>query len=72
MIIKYSTIIAYYVICLPVVSMLTYSWGFNQGVVGIWQGFGIANLILCMLDLIILFTVDFDQESQAIIARVEI
>ncbi|CAD8208725.1 unnamed protein product [Paramecium pentaurelia] len=68
----YSTIISMYVICLPIVSILTYSWGFNQGVVGIWQGFGIANLILCILDLTILFTVDFDKESQAIIARVEI
>ncbi|CAD8051919.1 unnamed protein product [Paramecium primaurelia] len=67
----YSTIIAYYIICLPIVSFFAYSWGLDQGVVGIWQGFGIANLILAILDLTILFTVDWEQESKNIIKRVE-
>ncbi|CAD8148185.1 unnamed protein product [Paramecium octaurelia] len=67
----YSTILAYYVICLPIVSIFAYKWGLDQGVVGIWQGFGIANLILAILDLFILFTVDWDQESKNIIERVE-
>ncbi|CAD8069643.1 unnamed protein product [Paramecium sonneborni] len=67
----YSTIIAYYAICLPIVSFFTYSWGLNQGVVGIWQGFGIANLILAILDIFILMNVNWDLESQIIIYKIE-
>ncbi|CAK70932.1 unnamed protein product (macronuclear) [Paramecium tetraurelia] len=67
----YSTIIAYYLICIPLVSFFTYSWGLDQGVLGIWQGFGISNLILAILDLIVLFTTDWDKQSRNIVRRVK-
>ncbi|CAD8133992.1 unnamed protein product [Paramecium pentaurelia] len=65
----YSTIIAYYIICIPLVSFFT--WGLDYGVVGIWQGFAISNVILAILDLIVLFTTDWDKQSKNIIRRVK-
>lgn len=59
MLVTYSTLIAYYIICIPLVFCLTYSWGLNMGVKGIWIGFGLANAILIILYVIVLFTTDW-------------
>lgn len=68
---QYSTLICYYAICVPIVGYFTYDWGLGNGLVGIWQAFGLTNVLLAILYTILLFTSDWDKESAAIISRVK-
>jgi MATE family multidrug resistance protein len=63
--------VAYYAFCIPVVFYFSYDWGLGKGVLGIWQGFGAANLVLAAFFFVLLFTTDLDKESLKIVNRVK-
>lgn len=43
------------------VCAFTFSWGLDWGITGIWVAFGIANLILLILYIVLIFTTDWDK-----------
>lgn len=49
--------------CIPLVFWFSYAWGLDQGVVGIWQAFGLANFVLLILYASVLFYTDWSKES---------
>ncbi|CAD8099445.1 unnamed protein product [Paramecium sonneborni] len=69
--VQYSTLFAYFVCCVPIVSFFAYDWGLGNGTKGIWQGFGISNLILSTLFTLSLIFTDWKKESDLIINRIK-
>lgn len=63
--------VAYYLMCIPLVLWFSYDWGLDLGVVGIWQAFGLANVVLLVLYIAALFYTNWPKESSAIQLRVE-
>lgn len=57
----FSTLISYYVCGIPVICAFTFSWGLDWGVTGIWLGFGLANAILLVMYVVLIFTTDWDE-----------
>lgn len=50
---------------------MTYSWGLDKGVVGVWQGFGLSNVLLSVLFVGALIFANWDKESQLILKRIQ-
>lgn len=58
--VSYSSLIVYYCFGVPLDLVLTFSWGFDLQLVGIWLGFGLTNMILCIIYIGALLKVDWN------------
>ncbi len=56
--VSYSAIIIYYLIAIPLILVLTFSWGFDMKLKGIWLGFGVSNALLSVVYIGSLLTSD--------------
>lgn len=68
--VSYSALSIYYLIGIPLTLYLTFSWGLNLKLTGIWLGFGIANALLCFIYIGSLFNADWYKQAEMIHDRI--
>lgn len=56
-----STLIVYFLIGIPLILILTFTWGFDYKLRGIWLGFGVANTILSTIYVFSLFSANWHE-----------
>ncbi|KAM3127933.1 hypothetical protein pb186bvf_019965 [Paramecium bursaria] len=67
----YSTIISYYIICIPLTLYLTFSWGQNLGQIGIQISFMSCNFAMVVLYIFALLFINWRRQSNRIKSKSE-
>jgi len=59
--VSYTALVIYYFFGIPLVLVLTFSWGFDLKLRGIWLGLGISNTLLSVIYIGSLLTSDWNK-----------